>query len=138
MFEFTWFANAFYNAHWYTLKQAEGYYEVMISAIKSVDGYSEKLPVSIVGVIDSEEYTQGEGFEQFGLWNTTIGSQISRTWTFKGFLKYHLGFSPIWEEIDLSNEENKRIVDSMPTYPSDGSIKIVDGHVVIKGVEPKD
>lgn len=138
IFEFLWYANGTYISIYNTINKTKNYYEILISRIESIQGYSEEIPISIIGILESDEFVSISGMEQFQLTNSLIGSRLSESWALESYLGRDFGFSPIWEDIDLNNEENKRIVDSMPTYPSYGSIKIVDGHIVIKGAEPKD
>ena len=48
----------------------------------------------------------------------------------RAFMKNWCGYTPVFA--DAKKFENNGIVQSMPRYPNDGSIKVIDNVIVIK------
>ena len=112
------------------------YFQTMVTQIKSVEGYSDDLPLALVGnEITDETNNMGSLVGgTFGLGGKSE-SNIS-AYSRNQIITKYLGFAPRfcgYEEIValMDNEE----VQQMPSYPDDGSIKIVDGVIVVKLME---
>ena len=54
---------------------------------------------------------------------------LAQTYDMGAFLRYYCGFDV--EFFDIDTMQYKEISD-MPTYPSEGSVQIIDGNVVVK------
>lgn len=121
-------ANVQYLALDLQYKQAHSYYTVLVTQIKSLDGFSQAMPVVFIGDRFNDEtyYTNdhvlgGGGGRQGSL----IGVNTIE------FLKVYLGFDPFIPE-DNSKWIDNQNVKMMPCYPDAGSVKIVDNAIVIK------
>ncbi len=120
----------------YTKYHDMSYFQTMVTQIKSVEGYSDDLPLALVGnEITDETNNMGSLVGgTFGLGGKSE-SNIS-AYSRNQIITKYLGFAPRfcgYEEIValMDNEE----VQQMPSYPDDGSIKIVDGVIVVKLME---
>jgi hypothetical protein len=122
------FANAQYLSLELSYKQAESYCTTLITQIKSVDGYSDELPVVFVGQeISDETLYRNDVMERlmFSGREETLIEAYSREY----MLRYYCGFDPIY----ISSEDiSASAIEDMPTYPKDGSIKVIDRAVVVR------
>jgi hypothetical protein len=122
------FANAQYLVLELSYEQAQSYCTTLVTQIKSVDGYSDELPVVFVGQeISDETLYRNDVVERlmFSGREETLVEAYSREY----MLRYYCGFDPIY----LSSEDILAdAIEQMPTYPKDGSIKVIDGTVVVR------
>lgn len=130
---YIWFANGNYQAMQYTNMHDLAYFETMATQIKSLDGYNADMTVAIVGNEFSDPTFQagsllGDRFDIDGKWETNV-NYFNNIYLWSSYL----GYTPnIIEMKDSGYLKNNPEVESMPTYPNDGSIKIVDGMVIVK------
>lgn len=130
---YIWFANGNYQALQYTNYHDLAYYTVIMTQVKSLEGYRDELPMAVVGETITDETNRAGAllestFPIGGKSSTNISSYSNLN-----ILTRYLGFLPsfLWnEELDqVSGDERVR---EMPCYPKDGSIAIVDDVIVIK------
>ena len=105
----------------------------MITQIKSVEGYEDSLPVAFVGdTIEDATNNQGSLMGPvFGI-NGKAESNVNSFSRIHIIIEY-LGFAPTicgYEETKALMESEE--VKNMPGYPDDGSVRIIDGIVVVK------
>ncbi len=114
--------------------EAISYYTTMIAQVKGLDGYSPSLPVYLLG--KPQEDTTMASFSSKAYKGNVRGmfslNGYVTMYSRREFINLYCGFSPKW--FDDEDEELKKSaqVQQMPCYPTDGSIQIVDGVVVIK------
>ena len=128
------FANICYFKFDFQQQQAIEYYTRLITRIQSLDGYSDDLPVAVLNigkisdksVSDVEQYT----FVTVIPYNDTQYEFLSN-YKWDDFMKMWCCYEPEYIK-DTSEIESKDIVKQMPSYPDSGSIKIVDGVIVVK------
>ena len=107
------------------------YYTELITRIKSVKGYDDTLPIAYIKKGEIEDST----IRELPVWDyfyihpyCDIDYNINYAWW--GYIDNWLGFSAT--RIDAEPFEVLEEVKNMPSYPDDGSIKIIDGTVVVK------
>ena len=130
---YIWFANGNYQALQYTNYHDIAYYTVIMTQVKSLEGYRDELPMAVVGETITDETNRAgtlleSTFPIGGKSSTNISSYSNLN-----ILTRYLGFLPsfLWnEELDQVSEDER--VREMPCYPKDGSIAIVDDVIVIK------
>lgn len=124
------FANAQYLSMQLSLEQATSFYTGLITQVKSVEGYSDAMPVAIIendsGVWDKTLY-RNDVMNVFDI--SGRDEVLAETYNKEDFLAYYCGFAPEYVNADNISKE---ITDAMPVYPLDGSIQVVDNIVVIK------
>lgn len=130
---YIWYANGCYMALEYTKYHDMAYYETMVTQIKSLDGYTDDMPVAFIGnTIEDSTNNMGSMLGgTFGL-DGKIESNVS-AYSYTSIITKYLGFAPVfcgYEEIVALMELEE--VKEMSCYPDSGSMKIVDGTVVIK------
>ncbi len=125
-------ANAVYLRMTYSNTALYSYYIEMSTRIKMCEGYQEGDRVAIVGKSDELRFDiDGE----YGKYTITGTNALDvNIYSKKEFIKYYLGndfdflsFDEIEENIKPLSEFEK-----MPTYPYDGSVKKINGCIVIK------
>ena len=129
--------NVAYMKENFLQEQAISYYTVLISEIKEADGYADDLPVAYIGernIADKSIITWPQ-FERVQI--TGYKGDISdllNNYAWRIYVGRHCGFYP---EVLENTTEIERLteVKEMPCYPDKGSIKVVNGVVVVKFAE---
>lgn len=114
-------------------EQAEAYYGSMVTRIRSTEGYRDELPVAYIGSAISDS-TMTRLPMRGDIWTYILSfslEDVVSTDLWQEFCAIHLGWSPTVVE-DVSTLRQNEDVSRMPCYPDDGSIKIIDGTVVVK------
>lgn len=131
---YIWFANGNYLAMEYTNNHDVAYYTVLMTQIKSIEGYSDEMSVALIGKPGSDKTNNrqsmiGDIFRIGGKASSNIGAYSS--WN---IMTRVVGFDPVVRDSDEDEEYfyNLDEVKSMPIYPDTGSIKIIDDTIVIK------
>lgn len=130
---YIWYANGCYLSQEYTKYHDMAYYEVMVTQIKSLDGYKDEMPLALIGnTITDETDKMGSMMQNtFGMDGKSEShissySKVSIMTKLLGFAPDFLGYEEI---VELMGTDE---VQAMPCYPDDGSIQIVDDVVVVK------
>ena len=128
---YAYMANIKYTAMYYMNQQTTNYYNVLVTRIKSVDGYSPNYKLAFIG--DAFEDTSFENeWDEIG---DVVGAYtyLINTYSRNEYIKDYLGYT-----FESANEEemkklmlNDNVI-QMPCYPESGSILVVDHIVVIK------
>ena len=121
------YANMCYTKALIMQEQAKSYYNTLISRITSTEGYSTDLPVMYVNSDKKQEELEEIG----NFKKVTIppygANSIINSYSWRDFMRVWCGYKP--EEVE---ERSSTVIEQMPRYPNDGSIKVIDGIVVIK------
>ena len=130
---YIWFANGNYQALQYTNYHDLAYYTVIMTQVKSLDGYRDDLPVAIVGEEITDETNRAGSLMDTDFAIGGKGTTNVTSYSNLNILTRYLGFLPsfLWDE-DLEQISEKERVKEMPCYPTDGAIAIVDDVIVIK------
>ncbi len=122
----------------YIVQSSIMYLNNVVAQIKTVEGYDDEMPVAFVGVcIDPAIDRIDSGYHTINLAGANTMQQVVNTairwdWTRPAFFGRYLGFSTNFLNWDSCAELQKRPeIQDMPIYPDDGSIKVVDGIVVV-------
>ncbi len=130
---YIWYANGNYMALEYTKYHDMAYCQTLITQIKSVEGYTEDMPVVIVGQQVSDSTNSlgslvGDTFIVGGRSESNLGYNSLIYITAK-----YLGFSPEYAGYEETQEWMARDeVRDMPSYPDEGSIQVIDGTIIVK------
>lgn len=114
--------------------EAISYYTSMIAQVKGLDGYSPSLPVYLLG--NPKEDTTMPLFSSNAYKGnvrgvTSLNGYVTM-YSRQAFISSYCGFSPQWYDDKDEQLKDSAQVQQMPCYPTDGSIQIVDGVVVVK------
>lgn len=128
-----YFANVCYLKAEILQQQTISEMTVLITRIKSIEHYKDDMPVSII-LTDESDSTRTDNsvfddivIKPFGL---RLNDPFSSDRNLKNCLSIWCGFSP--EFVDAESFENMKVVEEMPAYPDDGSIRIINNTVVVK------
>lgn len=113
------------------MQRSLAYYTELITQVKSTEGYEDNLPVTFIknGEIDDATIREIPVWDFFYVHPyCEVSYNINYAWG--GYISYWLGFNP--EQVDPASFEAMEEVQNMPTYPDSGSIRIIDGTVVVK------
>lgn len=131
---YIWFANGNYLAMDYTNERDFAYYTVLLTQIKSIEGYNDDMPIATVGrPTHDDSFVRGtvvdRVFNLAGKAETNISAYSS--WN---IMTRVLGFDPEMRNSDEDEAYFSELpeVQNMPNYPDSGAIKIIDDTVVIK------
>ena len=132
---FAYIANVCYTKTAIQQEQAIGYFNRLIIRIQMTEGYSPDKPVAYVYELNKNterQYIRFIDSDGYGIAAYNYDSVINM-YNWKEYMEMWCGFRPweisgeaLWEYMD--NPE----VEAMPTYPNAGSIKEIDGVIVVK------
>lgn len=130
---YVWYANGNYMALEYTKYHDFAYVQTLITQIKSVEDYSDDMPVIVVGTQVTDRSNGmgsliGDTFKVGGKSETNLryNSMLYLMSDYLGFLPYYGSY----EEIQIWMQ--KDVVREMPVYPHEGSIQVVDDTIIVK------
>ena len=136
-FGYTYMDNAAYMKGEIAVEQATAYFTELVANIKSTDGFDDDMEIIFVGwdkledgtnaKVDADDQLEAIKLEKFPRFTDIITYGGS-----KYFMQEHLGFGN-----DLLVEDDGTVaaeaeVQAMPTYPDDGSIKVIDNRIIVK------
>lgn len=130
IFNYCHFSNSQYLSMQLTYEQAKGFYTTLITQIKSVDGYTDDMPIAIIedeAKIEDKTLYRNQVMDVFDI--SGRDDVLVETYSREYLLAYYCGFDPEYVADDFISED---IVKSMPNYPKEGSIQVIDGVVVVK------
>lgn len=110
--------------------QRLSYWTGIVTQIRSLPGYDPALPVALIGE-DNEDPNLSSSWRYSDL-NGMVGTDmaIREPRADTDFLRYYLAYAPRYA--DESAVRQMEGVDTMPCYPAEGSIRILDGVIVVK------
>ena len=128
-------ANVNYTALYYANRQTENYLTSMVTQVRLTEGFTPEKKWVSLGAINDPLFQ--------GAWNNTPlyggnwhSNDLVTAYSWSSWIKLYCGYSPPW----ASQDEARQLADSttvknMPTWPSEGSIKVIGEYVVIKFAE---
>ena len=131
---YIWFANGNYLAMEYTNNHDNAYFTVLMTQIKSVEGYREDMPVALIGTPSDDATNRrpamiDKTFDIGGKASTNRGA-----YSYWNIMTKVLGFDPLIRNSDEDENYfyNHPEVADMPIYPAAGSIRVIDDTIVVK------
>lgn len=125
------YANVCYLCADFVQKAGISYFDRMIVRIESTEGYVAGMPVIFIGErpeADPSLFLFDE-FRDIHIWPYEFKTMVNN-WNWYAFMKSYCGFHPPIGDAALYTDREE--VRSMPKYPSEGSIKEIDGSIIIK------
>lgn len=114
-------------------QQAISYFTTLISNIKSTDGYSDEYPVATINnfQINDASFTEIPEFTiPLVPYDHNVNDYVNN-YMYRDFMAFWCGYNPDYVT-NTTDLENSPEVQKMPSYPKDGSIKVIDDTVVVK------
>ncbi|ADL33194.1 hypothetical protein bpr_I0446 [Butyrivibrio proteoclasticus B316] len=121
----------------YAQQEAISYYNTLITRIKSAEGYDDEYPVAFVNVgnihdasLGGVEKVRRGVFDDINLIPYWSVDESINNYAWLDFMQNWCGYKP--NVVDAAEIGNASEIESMPNYPKDGSIKVINGVVVVK------
>ena len=118
----------------YQQENAQAYFTTVLSEIKGTDGYSDAYPVVFLGNLDGMDSSikTPHEFNEIKLqgYHTNMNEFISYFAGVK-FLRQHCGYA-YEHPSDMREIYDSEYIRSMPCYPEDGAIQVIDEVVIVK------
>lgn len=125
------FSNTCYLKAELMFRQAVSYLTVLTAQIKSTEGFTTETPVVYINEYGKYDYTTANVPEMKEIKLIPYEhSSILNNYAWKTTMKMWCDFDP--EQGDASEFENLPEVTEMPSYPNAGSIRMIDGTLVVK------
>ena len=112
-------------------EEAVSYDTALIARIQGTEGYDPSLPICFVHDLDKDTSFLSSDPELSAVTLTPYGgNEIINDYSWVSFLRIHCGFAPSVIE-DSGQYDDYLEKEQVPRYPSSGSIRIVDGVIVV-------
>ena len=123
-------SNTNYTIINYANRQANNYWNSVVTSVKQTPGFNTKLNWAFIGNVQDELY--------FNPWQSQNNYQLTNSniiniYSYPNFISENLGYNIpfVSEEEQKELGKDKNII-NMPCYPDYGSIKIYDDKVIVK------
>lgn len=130
---YIWQSNENYMALYYTNRQTEHYFASMATRIRMTAGYRQDLPLALIGANISDGAFSNDIYRKIfwrygGYAEHSNYKKAGRSYMYS-YLGFHQPTAPDEKVSELSDWPEVR---DMPCYPDDGSIRIIDGYIIVK------
>lgn len=123
--------NKCYMKTQFSQQQAISFYNILISRIQSVEGYSDELDITFINEkTPSYKLYVPDQFETLWLTGVSDSNAYITSHTWRHFVRNWCGYDPNIVSADAFSVLPE--VEAMPSYPDDGSIRIINNTVVVK------
>lgn len=129
-----WLCNLLYTSSAQAHRATESYVTRLMTRVESMPGYQWDLPLLIIGSFPEERfYGQIETYSLIDHYSVPRDSVLPLNKHIYYYLNHWLNI-PVEEpdEITMINMSDSAAFQAMPCYPDDGSVKIIEGQVVVK------
>lgn len=126
--------NEFYFKAQLSHEQTQAFSNRLLTCVQQTEGYEKDMPIVLTGMSNADffDIPQLDRIQVIGLLDP---DDLMHSYTYDLYLSRYLGWSGRVYTDGSSMEEEYSLhpqVELMPVYPSQGSIKIIDGAVVVK------
>lgn len=129
-----WLCNLLYTASAQAHRATESYVTRMMSRVESTEGYQWDMPLLVIGAYPEDRfYANIPAYDLIDHYSAPINSTLPLNKHIYYYLNHWLNL-PIpepSEETMIAMGENDDFL-TMPLYPDDGSVQIIDGAMVVK------
>lgn len=111
-----------------TYENAYAYFVKLTTKIEMMEDYQSSIPVTLIGYATQDTYVP-----QMELTGVLTGNAALNMYSWDRFLTYFLGdyFPTVSAEVRSKLQQTPEFAE-MPVYPQDGSIREIDGVIVVK------
>lgn len=131
VFSYCHFANAQYLSLHLSYEQSYSFCNTLITQIKSTEGYKDDMPVVLAGekFVDDSLY-HNEVMSAYAI--SGKDDALIDAYSRHEFFWFYCGFDARFMTVGELSDAAQMEIDKMPNYPNEGSIKIIDGVIVVK------
>lgn len=128
------FANAQYLSLHLSYEQSYSFCNTLITQIKSMDGYKDDMPVVLVGkTFEDDSLYHNDVMQTFSI--SGKDNVLIDAYSRHEFFWFYCGFDAQFLSVNELSKEAQREAAEMPNYPNEGSIKVIDGAIVVKACD---
>ena len=109
---------------------AIGYFNTLITRIQSTKGFDDDYAIAFIDAEQKENSADEIIVRYDPIVTNPYSTSIVNSYNWDDFMRLWCGFDP--DITDASVYEDNELVKDMPSYPDDGSIRIIDEVVVVK------
>lgn len=135
---YAYYDNAAYLKINFVQEQTIAYLNTLATQIKSAEGYKDEYPVVLLGYghgIKDQSFFHSEDFDKIAITGYQFDQEaLVNDYLNIRYLKYHVGYEPEFY-YDYTDWWELPEVQEMSCYPDSGSIKVINGGVVVKFAE---
>lgn len=113
-------------------EKAISYFTVLRSRVESVEGYNPAMKVYFINSAEQENSVDETIVNYDYVVTNPYSAPIVNTdfWYMQEYMRIWTGWDPTFgDEAEYADDDR---VKAMPAYPSDGSIQLLDGNVIVK------
>lgn len=123
--------NVNYTSMYYATKQTENYMNALVTQVRMTEGYRSSQEWVFIGESFEDPLLVSEWGDvpKYGGNDTFYINAYSRIRWINTYFGYNI---PLAEEKTINKLKEKSVVKDMPCFPDEGSICVVENHVVIK------
>lgn len=128
LFPLMWcrYDNAMYMDLEISQQRTISWFNTLITRIKSAEGYRDELPIAYIGRMEKSDLTLGDVSRIQYIWPYENATDLINDAAQIQFMDKWCGF---WQQM---TEFDHPDIETMPCYPDDGSIRIIDDVIVVK------
>ena len=130
----SWVSNLLYTASAQAHRASESYATRLYTRVESAEGYLSGMPVLIIGAFPTDTYYADiPGYQAIDHYSAPRDTVLTLNKHIYYYLNDWLNI-PVAEPAEdvMISMSNSAAFQSMPLYPSDGSVAVVDGQLVVK------
>ncbi len=133
LFFLIYFDNAAYLNLYFNFEYAKSYYTEMIADIRDTENYTDETEVIFVGITNLEDKTRSNFNYRSSsyLWDSFHVDIVNDADPVL-FMRINLGFGNDNIKADDGTYSEMPKVQGMPVYPDYGSVRVIDGAVIVK------
>lgn len=130
---YIWQSNENYMALYYTNRQTEHYFASMVTRIRMTPGYRQDLPLALIGSNISDSAFSNDIYRKLPWHYGGYAENSNYKKAGRSYMASYLGFhQPTAPDEKASELADFPEVRAMPCYPDDGSIRVIDGYLIVK------
>ena len=129
---YIWSSNVNYTLTYYSALETQEYLASMMTRMRDTEGYIPEAPVAFIGN-EIQDPTYDEVWKNTPVMYGGTDSSFVNTYSRIRFFNHLLSYNYVQAEpAQIKTLKQTKEVKAMPCYPSDGSIKMIDGNLVVK------
>lgn len=132
IFSNAYLANVNYTAIYYGNRQTENYISSLVTQIRMTEGFDTEKEWAFLGTID-DPLLKNAWQKATVYTGSSLSHQSLTQYSWKTWIRSYIGYSiPLASDETVAYLQSAEEVISMPCWPAEGSIKVIDNVVVIK------
>lgn len=132
VFGYSYIDNVNYTAAYYANRQTENYFNSLVTQIRMTEGFEATMKWAFIGrPNDPHLRSKWNNAPHYG--GVKTATELTNSYSWHHWIRNHTGYGFVFaDEKTMQELMQKEEVKAMTCYPDYGSIRIVDGVVVVK------